>query len=240
MSQLKSIWNMHEIDKEIKELELENETLEKNDNIQDILLSLQEKEYDITNFKTQLEVDDIKIQRLNQKLKQKNFKLKEVNEKLYSGEITNIKKLSTLQDEEKQIKEELEDIENEILKLLDNIESDTEKLYSVEKEYRTLKDKYKELKRSNKERSNIIKNKLKNLKEEIKKIKINLDKDVLEKYENLNKKKGKAIAKIDGDKCTGCHMSIPLSTISKIKKGNELIYCDNCGRILFYQLEDKA
>lgn len=238
MSQLEILWNIHEIDKAISDLQIESENLENNNNSEDILLNIQEKEYDITNFKTQLEVDDIKIQRLNQKLKQRNFNLKEINGKLYSGKITNIKKLSTLQEEENESKEELEEVENEILELLDSIENDTEKLYEAEKEHERLKNEYKELIKSNKERSSEIKSEFISLKEEMDKLKCDLDEDVLKKYQNLNKRKGRAIAKVDGDKCTGCHMSISLSTISKIKKGNKIINCDNCGRILYYQPED--
>lgn len=239
MNQLESIWNIHQLDKTIKKLETERENLEKNINLEDILVKIQETEYDITHLKTQLEVDDVKIQRLNHKLKQINFQIKEINNKLYSGKITNIKKLTSLQDEEKELKIELEEVENEILTLLDSIEENTDKLYIAEKEHEELNTKYKNHQQQNKEELNRIDNKLENLALEISNLKDNIDKEALNKYESISKKKKKAIARVDGDKCTGCHMSIPLSVISKIKKGTKLVNCDNCGRILYYESDEE-
>lgn len=238
MNQLESIWNIHQIDKTIKELELEKEKLEANKNIEEILVKLQEKEYDITDLKTQLEVDDIKIQRLNHKIKQITFKLKEINGKLYSGNITNLKKLTNLQDEEKELKKEMSDTEDETLVLLDSIEVNTEKLYNTEQEYKNLSSQYKELEKNNEEQSIEIDNKLQRLKKDIDVLKTDIDPEIYQKYEGIKNKKSKAIAKVDGDKCTGCHMSIPLSVISKIKKGNKLVNCDNCGRILYYESDE--
>ncbi|MBS4536921.1 hypothetical protein GOQ27_00510 [Clostridium sp. D2Q-11] len=239
MNQLESIWKIEQTHKSIKELESEKESIEKSENLDDVLLRIREREYDITHIKTQLEVDDIKIQRLNQKLKQISFKLKEINKKLYSGKITNVQKLTSLQDEEKELKEDIEKTEDQILELLDIIEHNTEKLYALEKEQEKLNKNFQESQEQNKEKLIKIENKLIDLNQEIKKLKTDLDDEILNKYEHLSKKKTKAIARIDGDKCTGCHMSIPLSVISKIKKGNKLVNCDNCGRILYYEADEE-
>ena len=51
--------------------------------------------------------------------------------------------------------------------------------------------------------------------------------------------KDKAIAKterlalLDGDRCGGCNMSLPTSTVKRVATGEGIVECENCGRILY-------
>ena len=235
MSHLEMLWKMQKYDHELEELKSKKNDLEEGEPLEDILLKLEEREYDITDLKTQLEVDDAKIQRHNQKLKQLNYKIKEVNEKLYSGNITNVKKLTNLQEEEKELKKEAEELENDILEYMEKIEENTKKLYDLETKKENLNEEYKTTKKQNEEFLENIDEEISNIKEEQDKLKNDIDDNILEKYKGLKSKKSKAVVRIEGDKCTGCHMSIPLSVLSKIKKGDNITYCDNCGRILYHE-----
>jgi predicted nucleic acid-binding Zn-ribbon protein len=51
-------------------------------------------------------------------------------------------------------------------------------------------------------------------------------------------RRGQALAVITSDGiCTACRMKVRPKVFSDVRKGNELITCESCGRILYYKLE---
>ncbi len=72
---------------------------------------------------------------------------------------------------------------------------------------------------------------LKNMREELVK---SIDGKMLEQYEYLRgRKNGIAVAKLEDGSCTACHMQIPVGLIGSVRRGDELVACAACGRILF-------
>ncbi len=60
-----------------------------------------------------------------------------------------------------------------------------------------------------------------------------LDEDLLDQYNRLFKSKsGSALAEIDHEVCTGCHMKVTTQTFLGVKAEKTLVHCPNCGRIL--------
>lgn len=53
----------------------------------------------------------------------------------------------------------------------------------------------------------------------------------LDRYEAIKRHSVPPLAKLNGDQCTGCNMSLPSAVTRKIKAG-ELIECETCGRLL--------
>jgi nitrogen PTS system EIIA component len=51
-------------------------------------------------------------------------------------------------------------------------------------------------------------------------------------YERMKKKDDNPFALIERESCTGCNMQFPPMEINRIKSGNELAVCSNCGRFL--------
>jgi uncharacterized protein len=62
-----------------------------------------------------------------------------------------------------------------------------------------------------------------------------IDESVLGKYMRLQKQKGENIVVgIQHGVCGGCHMKFPTQVVLACQKGQELVTCPNCGRILYY------
>jgi len=88
-----------------------------------------------------------------------------------------------------------------------------------------------------------IDTKIKTLGEQIKeleaergKLAAEIDEDLLDTYEHLLKNKnGEAIAALENDICSGCHMKVTPTTSSKAKAAREIVRCENCNRIVYYQ-----
>jgi predicted nucleic acid-binding Zn-ribbon protein len=58
-------------------------------------------------------------------------------------------------------------------------------------------------------------------------------------------RKGRAMSEARGEKggtgkCSACNMSLRPQVFSDIRRGDEIITCDNCARILFYRPEQEA
>jgi len=62
-----------------------------------------------------------------------------------------------------------------------------------------------------------------------------LDKPTFAKYEQLLKgRRGVAIARMEGELCTACHIAMRPAVAARVRKNEELLTCDNCQRILYY------
>ena len=71
--------------------------------------------------------------------------------------------------------------------------------------------------------------------EGIEKIAHKIPKELLGKYNSIRDCKGVAVVKIQGGVCSGCKMKVSAMTIDSIYNGVEIVCCDNCRRILFWE-----
>ncbi len=61
-----------------------------------------------------------------------------------------------------------------------------------------------------------------------------LDPDLLDQYQRLFKSKaGAALAELEHEVCTGCHMKVTTQTSLAVRADKLLIHCPNCGRVLY-------
>jgi len=64
------------------------------------------------------------------------------------------------------------------------------------------------------------------------------DTDLLARYDRLMKSKGDcAIVPILHGNCGGCHLNLPPQAVHDAKDGGEVVSCDYCGRILYWQAQ---
>ena len=62
----------------------------------------------------------------------------------------------------------------------------------------------------------------------------NIPANILSQYERIRENRnGQGLALIEGDSCGGCNMVLRPQLIVQATKCKELVYCDNCSRILF-------
>jgi uncharacterized protein len=58
---------------------------------------------------------------------------------------------------------------------------------------------------------------------------------VLARYEQLLKQRRMiAVAAIDGERCTACHVRLRPAVAQQVRRNDELVQCDSCQRILYY------
>ena len=57
--------------------------------------------------------------------------------------------------------------------------------------------------------------------------------ELLERYRSVKQHCTPPMAKLVDGQCSGCFVSLPGATMRKLKAGEEIVECDNCGRIIY-------
>ena len=119
-------------------------------------------------------------------------------------------------------------------------EKDSEELaHAIEREESMIEQQEQELKEEQeriKSESDEKEKTLRSLKQDEKKITPGLDEEILFKFERIIKSKaGIGIVPVKGSVCTGCHMRLAAQFENDVKKGEEILFCPYCSRILFFE-----
>lgn len=62
-----------------------------------------------------------------------------------------------------------------------------------------------------------------------------LDEELLYRYNRIFQGKGEAVVGLENQVCQGCHMKLTTQTLVRVKGGHEIVGCEQCGRILYWE-----
>ncbi|MFQ5559971.1 MAG: zinc ribbon domain-containing protein [Nitrospinota bacterium] len=72
--------------------------------------------------------------------------------------------------------------------------------------------------------------------EERDQLRLSVESDLLTTYQSLlENKDGVAVCSLEGDICKGCDMEVPPQFAIDVRAGEDVLFCPQCGRILFFQ-----
>jgi predicted nucleic acid-binding Zn-ribbon protein len=201
---------------------------------------IEEKRKNLDNKKTELNDKKKRYVDLVSLEKDKEYLLDE-KEKILSKHLVELNAVKSndtykalLLDIEK-LKADKCNLEDELLVLMTELDAESINVKTAENELHKFEENIKQ------DIIDIEKNIVK-LKEEIvaleskrEEYKTKIDKTILSHYERLKSgRDGYAIAAIvDGKSCGGCGMVLRTQLINQALKGHDLVFCDNCSRILF-------
>ncbi|MDC7126027.1 MAG: C4-type zinc ribbon domain-containing protein [Spirochaetales bacterium] len=143
---------------------------------------------------------------------------------------------------DKEIKDATES-EQEYRKDILKFEKDLEEYkYMLERDENLIKQQEEELSTEEeniKNESNSKFDMLKELEEQEKQTTPDLDEEILFKFERIIKSKsGVGIVPVKNAVCTGCHMVLPAQFVNEVRKGEDILFCPYCSRILFFEQID--
>lgn len=172
----------------------------------------------------QLESELEKIQRSHEKYKEDLMKVR--NEKEYTTclrEIDSAKKsASQLETQILKLLEDIDQFEKEIAKYFPDIEN---RRREVDQQIAEIEV---EIGKGQGE--------IDNVREERNSIAKTIPKQLFANYERIAKlRSGIALAEVENGCCSACRMKIRPQVFSEIRKGDQLIICENCSRYLFYR-----
>jgi len=61
------------------------------------------------------------------------------------------------------------------------------------------------------------------------------DENLLRKYNRIKESRGTGASILEISECAECHSTIPPQLFAEVRKGNRIIACQSCGRILIYK-----
>lgn len=60
-----------------------------------------------------------------------------------------------------------------------------------------------------------------------------VDSVLMERYKRVKRNHSIPMAKVENKQCGGCNMSLPMVVMKRMQASEEVVECDNCGRILY-------
>ena len=198
-----------------------------------------EEEFQEKSLRLKKLEDGLKALLMKRKEKEGDLEAKEGTIKKYQQQLNQVKtnkEYTALQEEIGRIKADDSIIEEAILNIFDEIDAENKNI-SKEKEFlKSEEAKFDEEKKKFAVEVDKIKSELEGLKKQREELSAKVDKVILKKYERIIKSKdGLAVVTIADDACQGCFRVMPPQVVNEIKMNNELVFCDNCARILYLE-----
>ncbi len=169
---------------------------------------------------TEWEIDDL------------TTKIKDIEKKLYGGKIFNSKELSSLQQETDDLKKRRSVLEDKSLGLMDQLEITRKAIGSSKEELTKLEAESQGQQKQLTAELTQLKTAQITLEDNRKQLIVLFDADTLATYQELRKRKGLAVAKVEQGICKGCRITLPNTDLQRAKGGG-VVRCSSCGRIIF-------
>lgn len=233
MEQLRLLWELQEIEREIGQKERERQKLAS-------VLKYKQQKKAYLNFcedkknaeekhageKKNLKLHEMRLQNISDTLK-------ELKSELYSGRISSTKELESLERKVRSKEKEQSNLEEKILVFMENIESDEEIIAELKIAEQEKKEAL--------QKSNIhARRDVENARGEIELLKGKKDEltqaiapHLISKYKELNNRlQGRCISLVREGFCGVCNVSLPSSFRALMLTPGELVFCENCGCLL--------
>jgi len=161
-------------------------------------------------------------------------KRKNYQQKLYQGTVTNPKELANIEKEIEALGRQQSDLDGRVLELMDEAEQAQSALTVAEEQARQAEGHRTDTLAAYRSRHEALDLELSSLAQQRKNAAMLVeDKAALKRYEDIRAKSGGiGIAKIEGNTCGGCHMTLPAVLIKSVKEQPQVQTCENCGRLL--------
>ncbi len=131
-----------------------------------------------------------------------------------------------------QEKSRLEDRAIELMEEMDRLEAECK---DKKKELEARKSEFEKSKKAVEKELKTLETELKGLENERKGFCSEIEEQLLKKYDLLRSKKGGlAISAVVSGVCQTCHMGIPPQKFNELIRGDELMSCPNCNRIIYW------
>lgn len=168
-----------------------------------------------------------------------NEKLEAEQAKFMSGEVKNPKELTHISREMDALKRRLDKLEMEEIALMERVEKATGQVGKVDAALKQLAAKEAAVVSTFKSQGSELTKEIEKLKSHRETILPGVDADLLAKYESSREGRGGiGVGRLDGDKCTACHMELPSERVASLKAGPPVSMCPGCRRLIVIPHEE--
>jgi len=153
-------------------------------------------------------------------------------ESLFSGRVKNPKELASLQQDVEMLKKRRGQLEEQALGIIDQVEQSEAGVARISGELKTLTADWQRRQKQLADEKTRLQTALVDLKQKWQLLSAEIEPETVEFYQQLRKGKGTAVARVEQGICRGCRISLPTTDLQRAR-GNKLVHCSSCGRILF-------
>jgi predicted nucleic acid-binding Zn-ribbon protein len=221
---------------ELQELDLE---IESNQRVLEQVISQLGESQAVLKTKARLESEQQRLEELKHQQHSAEWEIDDITNKinaaeesLFSGRIKNPKELSSLQQEAEMFKARRDQLEEKALGVIDQVEQAEASVAQTNSELETLTADWQRQQKQLAEEKARLQALLADLKQKWQQLSEQIEPETVEFYRQLRKGKGMAVAKVEQGICRGCRISLPTTDLQRVR-GNNLVQCSSCGRILF-------
>ncbi|MGC8843330.1 MAG: zinc ribbon domain-containing protein, partial [bacterium] len=148
---------------------------------------------------------------------------------------SNPKELESMEREVEMLRRNQDRLEERVLELMYAIEDKSGEIKKLEEQLREEDLAYQKV-RSNYEREyKRLSEKIATLEEKRKELLPQIDPALLARYKEIREREGGGVGKVVRGVCSGCGFSVSPRLLARLKEGEGLVYCENCGRILYLE-----
>lgn len=233
--ELQKLLQLQVIDYDLGELERSKEY------IPDMMENLKREIVEVKD-KHEVAQEELASAKAKQSSLELEIKTKEADLQKYQQQMMSIKtnkEYDALVSEIDTIKEKISTMETELLETIDTITS-------LEKQIEEYNDKLSNVEDNNSKQLSILQEKIDTIGDKVlekenerKDISASIPRNVMTVYDRVRKGKGgSAVVAVKKRACGACFKALTPKKIQDIKKGNRILTCDNCGRLLFWDGDD--
>ncbi len=236
MANLPILYRIQELDSKALALKKSLAQAASNPNLAALRTLHQQSEKALTAVNAQRRQNTISQHKLELELKTCQDLLQHEEDKLYNGTVVSSRSLEQVQQKAQEYRIQQGKIEDQILELLENDEKQSAEQEELRKRLTSCEQEIAEIEREMKQQSAEVALQLSEMEMELDELRPQIPLPWLERYQKIAKAhSGIGITKIKTDSCGACHVGLSDSLLRKAKQGEDaLIFCENCGRILYY------
>jgi len=159
-------------------------------------------------------------------------KLAAAKETLYSGRIRSPKELASLQHEVEGLEVRRDQLEERALETMEQVELAMDNLTAISNELGASESEWRSQQQRLSAEIEQFKDLLSELESKRQQMLAGIDSQTIDFYNQLKKQKGWAVAKVEQGTCRGCRISLSTAELQRAR-GEQLVECNSCRRILF-------
>jgi predicted nucleic acid-binding Zn-ribbon protein len=229
---LKLLWQLEEIDDALQRGREEMGSLDDGG-------SLKAK---VDALKAELERQRRELKEMRREMEDKELEARGLEERrrslesrMYGGYVSNPKELESMEREVEMLRRNQDRLEERALELMFAIEDKSRDIKSLEEQLKVEDLTYQEVRRRYEEEYGRLSERIASLEREREKLLPQIDPALLERYTEIRAKAGGGVGKVVMGVCGGCGFSISPRLLTRLKEGETIVYCENCGRILYLE-----
>lgn len=234
MNQLELLWLLESQTTSVESITRSFNKIKQNEQINLLERKINNLKRRIDEINNSIVRDRLLLKENHNRLKEYNYTIENMRKELYSGTISDLRQLDYLNREKDKLKEAINLIETDILISLDETEKMELESIHTDTEIITLNREIEELKLNQFLIMKGLEDEMQKENLKLREIESEIDEKLLNRFTNLRNSRQTSVVPVKNNICTGCNMRVPTYLNNILKSKEEVIFCESCGRILYY------